>query len=86
MAWPLNPGAAGGDSAPPAAARTAPSSASQNSCASCWPGCTDMKAIRRSWAGWSAHACSSDVFPLPAGAEMIVTRFPAARSSAATRS
>jgi hypothetical protein len=33
MAWPLNSGAAGRDSAPPVAARTAPSSASQNSCA-----------------------------------------------------
>jgi hypothetical protein len=45
-----------------------------------------MKAIRRCWPARSAHSCSSDVFPLPAGAEMIVTRFPAARSSAATRS
>lgn len=33
-----------------------------------------------------AQTCSSDVFPLPAGAEMIATCFPAARSSAATRS
>jgi hypothetical protein len=31
--------------------------------------------IRRSWPGQSAQACSSDVFPLPTGAEMIVTRF-----------
>ena len=34
----------------------------------------------------SAHVRSSDVFPLPAGAEMIVTFLAAARSSAATRS
>jgi hypothetical protein len=33
-----------------------------------------------------AHARSSDVFPLPAGAEMIVTFRAAARSRAATRS
>jgi hypothetical protein len=32
------------------------------------------------------QACSSDVFPLPVGAEMIVVRFPAALSSVATRS
>jgi len=57
----------------PVAARTAPSSASQNSCAPRWPGHTDMRAIRWSWPGWPGHACSSDVFPLPAGAEMIVT-------------
>jgi hypothetical protein len=29
-----------------------------------------MKAIRRSWPGRPAHACSRDVFPLPAAAEM----------------
>jgi hypothetical protein len=33
-----------------------------------------------------AQARSSDVFPLSAGAEMIVTRFPTTRSSVATRS
>jgi hypothetical protein len=37
--------------------------------------------IRRSWPGQSAQACSSDVFPLSAGAEMIVTRFATARPS-----
>jgi hypothetical protein len=42
--------------------------------------------IRRSWPGQSAQACSSDVFPLPAGAEMIVTRFRTARPSVAGRS
>jgi hypothetical protein len=42
--------------------------------------------IRRSWPGQSAQACSSDVFPLSAGAEMIVTRFRTARSSVAGRS
>src|SRR5215471_13386230 len=36
--------------------------------------------------GRSAHVRSSDVFPLPAGAEMIVTFFAAARSRAARRS
>src|SRR6266851_2063155 len=41
MAWPLNSGAAGRDSAPPVAARTAPGSASQNSCPPRWPGRTD---------------------------------------------
>jgi hypothetical protein len=41
MVWPLNSGAAGRDSAPPVAARTAPGSASQNSCAPRWPGRTD---------------------------------------------
>jgi hypothetical protein len=42
--------------------------------------------IRRSWPGRSAHACSRDAFPLPAGAEMIVTRFPTARSNVAAKS
>jgi len=42
--------------------------------------------IWRSWPGQSAQACSSDVFPLPAGAEMIVSRFRTAQSSVATRS
>jgi len=36
-------------------------------------GRTGMRAIRWSWPGWPGHGCSSDVFPLPAGAEMIVT-------------
>src|SRR5262245_16813108 len=45
-----------------------------------------MTASRRGCPGRPAHARSSDVFPLPAGAEMIVT-FPATpRSRAATRS
>jgi len=82
----VGPGRRGRDSAPPVAARTAPSSASQNSFASCWSSCTDMKAIRQFWPGRGTHVCSRDVFPLPTAAEMTVTRFPAARSSAATRS
>jgi hypothetical protein len=41
--------------------------------------------IRQSWPGQSARAYSRDIFPLLAGAEMIVTRLPAARSSVATR-
>jgi hypothetical protein len=57
---PLNAVAADKGSAPPVAARTAPSRVSQNSCASCWPGLTDMKAIRRLWRARSVHACSSD--------------------------
>jgi hypothetical protein len=36
------------------------------------PGRTDIRAIRWSWPGRPAHACSSDVLSLPAGAEMIV--------------
>jgi len=32
-----------------------------------------QRAIRWSWPGRPAYACSSDAFPLPAGAEMIVT-------------
>lgn len=40
----------------------------------------------RSLPARSAQARSKDVFPLPAGAEMIVTRRRAARSRVATRS
>ncbi len=90
MALLFEPGVTGGSCAPPspvpAAARTAPSMVSQKSCISCWPGRTVMKAIRPSGPGWSAHARNSDVFPVPAGAEMIVTRFWAARFKAAIRS
>ena len=43
-------------------------------------------ASRCGWPGRSAHARSSEVFPLPAGAEMIVTFPAAARSRAARRS
>ena len=42
---------------------TAPSTVSQKSCISCWPGATVTKAIRLSRPGWSAHARNSDVFP-----------------------
>src|SRR6516225_1536272 len=45
-----------------------------------------MTASRCRCPGRSAQARSSDVFPLPAGAEMIATFFAAARSSAARRS
>jgi hypothetical protein len=86
IARPLNAGAAGGGSAPPVAAWTAPSRASQNSCASGCPGLTDTKATRRCCPGRSAHVRSSDVLPLPAGAGMTVTRLPAARSSVMSRS
>jgi hypothetical protein len=78
MAWPSNPGA--GDGAD-RAQQGAPEQLRV-----VLAGSTDMKAIRRSWPGCSAHGRSSDVLPLPASAEMIVTRIAAARSSAATRS
>jgi hypothetical protein len=45
-----------------------------------------MTASRCGWPGRSAQARSSDVYPLPAGAEMIVTFRVAARSKAARRS
>ena len=85
----LNPGvAAGGSASPavPAAWRTASSRASQNCWASSWSRCTCMTASRCRCPGRSAHARSRHVFPLPAGAEMIVTFRAAARSRAATRS
>jgi hypothetical protein len=90
MALPLVPGVTGGSCAPPspvpAVARTAPSTVSQKSCMSCWPGRTVTKATGQSRPGWSAHARNSDVLPVPAGAEMIVTRFWAARFKVAIRS
>ena len=66
--------------------RLCPRPTSAGLCASCWPGRTDMKAIRRPWPRRPAHARSSEGLPLPAGAEMIVIFFSAAWSSAATRS
>ena len=85
----LNSGVAAAGSAPlavPMAWRTASSSASQKSCASCWSRCTCITARRCGCPGRPAHARSSDVFPLPAGAEMTVTFRAAARSRAARRS
>ena len=55
------------------ASRTTSSKASQNCWASCWSRCTCSTASRRGCPGRSAQARSSDVFPLPAGAEMTVT-------------
>ena len=70
----------------PAARRTASSRASQKSCASRWSRRTCTTA---SWSGRlsrPAQARNSDDFPLPAGAEMIVTFLAAASSRAARRS
>ena len=53
--------------------RIASSTASQNCWASCWSRGTDTKATRRSLLERSDHVRSSDVFPLPGGAEMTVT-------------
>src|SRR5580692_208605 len=89
IACPLKSGVAAGGSARPAGAaalRTACSRASQNCWASCWSRCTCMTASRCCRPGRSAQARSSDVFPLPAGAAIIVTRPAAARSRAARRS
>jgi hypothetical protein len=89
-ALPLELGVTDGSCTPPspmpAAARIAPSMVSQKSCISCWPGLTVMKATRPSRPGWFAHARNSDVFPVPAGAEITVTRFWAARFKAASTS
>jgi len=45
-----------------------------------------VTASRYGWPGRSAQARNSDVFPLPAGAEMMVTFLAAALLSAARRS
>jgi hypothetical protein len=63
-----------------------PARSSQNCWASCWSRCTYSTASRRGWPGRPAQARSSDVFPLPAGAETTVTFRAAARSRAARRS
>jgi hypothetical protein len=53
--------------------------------------CEDIKAshtqriVNAAWPGRSAQARSSDVFPLPAGAEIIVTGWATARSRRVTR-
>ena len=84
MAWPLNPGAGVGARGRRSWRGPRPAGRARTAARRAGPACTDMKAIRRSWPGRSAHACSSDVFPLPAGAEMIVTRF-AGRAGPARR-
>ena len=61
--------------------RIASRTARQNRCASCWSRSTDTNATRRSSVERSAHARNSEVFPLPGGAEMTVTRLVTARSS-----
>lgn len=88
-AAPLNSGVAVGGSGlvgVPKRSRTALTSASQNNCGSCW-----SRSTWTSTSGWDlpcrcAHARNNDVFPLPAGAAMIVTWPAAARSSALSRS
>jgi hypothetical protein len=82
MAWPLNSGAAGGDSAPPVAAWTAPQREPQQlrvALARPYGHEGDPVVLAR-----AAHACSSDVFLLPTAAEMIIAasrpRDPAVRA------
>src|SRR5579859_6200301 len=60
------------------------SNVSQNNCSSCWSRGTATKATCCAEADRAAHARSSDVLPLPAGAEISVTFRLTARSSAAT--
>src|SRR5437773_1835698 len=59
--------------------------ASQNCWASCWSRRTGTKAVRSPRMRF-AHVHRCDVFPLPAGAEMIVTFRAAARSKTAKSS
>ena len=66
--------------------RIASRTADQNRCASCWSRSTDTNATRRRSVERSAHARNSEVFPLPGGAEMTVTRLVTARSSSWRRS
>ena len=70
----------------PKAWRTVLSRSSQTGWASCWSRRTCMTASRCARSGRSAQARSSDVFPLPAGAEMTVTFRAVMRSRQATRS
>src|SRR4051812_12451082 len=64
----------------------APRTELQNRSACCSSRSTATNATRRGVVEWSAHARSSEVLPLPAGAEMTVTRLPTARSSIWRRS
>ena len=66
--------------------RIASRTADQNRCASCSSRSTDTNATRRGLVERSAHARNSEVFPLPGGAEMTVTRLVTARSSIWRRS
>ncbi len=61
--------------------RSASRTADQNRCASCSSRSTDTNATRPTSVERSAHVRNSEVFPLPAGAEMTVIRLVTARSS-----